>query len=146
MTTPGLNREVEKRLSDHDVRYTARRRQVVTTLAGTDGPKSAAELYAMIGAEVPLSSLYRSLAVLKEAGVLAPHFGAKGLTRYELAEWLQGHHHHLICVDCGAVEDIAIPYPYEAQVQDLVEGISSIVSFTPRSHALEIEGQCARCA
>ena len=146
MTTPSLNREVEKRLRDHDVRYTPGRRQVVTTLASSDGPKSAAELCAKIGPAVPLSSLYRSLAVLEEAGVVAPHFGAKGLTRYELAEWLQGHHHHLICVDCGAVEDIAIPQPYEAHVQDLVDDISSIVSFTPNSHALEIEGQCARCA
>lgn len=119
---------------------------MVAALAGSDGPRSAAELNTGLGAAVPLSSLYRSLAVLEEAGVVEPHFGAKGLTRYELAEWIAGHHHHLICVDCGSVDDIAIPPPYEARVQELVDAIGSIVTFTPMSHALEIEGRCARCA
>ena len=145
MTTPSMGREVEKRLSDHDARYTPGRRKVVANLASSEGPKSAAELYARIGPGVPLSSLYRSLAVLEEAGVVAPHFGSKGVTRYELAEWLQGHHHHLICVDCGTVEDIAIPHRFETQVQALVDDISSIAAFTASNHALEIEGQCARC-
>ncbi len=146
MASPSVDREVEKRLRDHDVRYTSGRRAVVAALAGSEGPKSAAELSAGMGSAVPLSSLYRSLAVLEGAGVVEPHFGVKGLTRYELAEWIAGHHHHLICVDCGAVDDIAIPPPYEAKVQELVDSIGSIVSFTPMSHALEIEGRCARCA
>ena len=142
----GLDRDVEARLRDHGVRYTRGRRTVVAALARADGPRSAAELHQDIGPTVPVSSLYRSLAVLEETGVVVPHFGAKALTRYELAEWLAGHHHHLICVDCGAVEDIAIPPPFETQVRGLVEEIGAIVSFTPLNHALEIEGRCARCA
>lgn len=146
MTTPSLDREVEKRLRGHDVRYTRGRRKVVSALVGADGPKSAAELHAEIGPGVPLSSIYRTLTVLEESGVVVPHLGARGLTRYELAEWITGHHHHLICVQCGAVEDIAIPQSREAQVRDLVADIGSLVSFTPMSHALEIEGRCSKCA
>jgi Fur family ferric uptake transcriptional regulator len=82
---------------------------------------------------------------LEEAGVVIPHFGAKGLTRYELAEWLTGHHHHLVCVVCGSVEDVEIPTAYESQVRGLVDTISAIASFTPLNHALEVEGRCARC-
>lgn len=145
MTTPSIEREVEKRLNDHEVRYTRGRRAVVSALAGTDGPKSASELHGVIGPGVPLSSLYRSLTTLEEAGVVIPHFGAKGLTRYELAEWLTGHHHHLVCVVCGSVEDVEIPTAYESQVRGLVDTISAIASFTPLNHALEVEGQCARC-
>jgi len=145
VTTPGLHRDVGTRLHEHDVRYTRGRRAVVATLAGSDGPRSAAELHGEIGGAVPLSSLYRSLTVLEEAGVVVPHFGAKGLTRYELAEWLTGHHHHLICVNCGSVEDIAIPPTYEEQVRELVDEIGSIASFSPLNHALEIEGRCASC-
>lgn len=146
VTTTSLDREVEKRLSDHDVRYTRGRRTVVAALAGSDGPLSAAELQGQIDESLPLSSIYRSLAVLEESGVLAPHHGARGLTRYELAEWLKGHHHHLVCIDCGAVEDVTVTDRHEDQVDSVVNEISSKASFTPFNHALEIEGRCSRCA
>lgn len=145
MATPSLERQVEVRLRDRDVRYTAGRRMVVTALSRADGPRSAAELHDQIGAEVPLSSLYRTLATLEEAGILAPHFGTRGITRYELAEWLRGHHHHLICVECGSVDDIDIAQPFEAQVRELVDQIARTAGFSPTDHALEIEGRCARC-
>lgn len=146
MTAPSVDREVEKRLTDHEVRYTRGRRSVVAALAGSDGPRSAAELHTDIGPAVPLSSLYRSLAILEEAGVVIPHHGTRGLTRYELAEWLSGHHHHLVCVVCGSVEDVEIPREREVQVLGLVEDLAAHAAFTPVNHALEIEGRCARCA
>ena len=145
MASLNLDREVEQRLGDHDVRYTRGRRVVVSALEASDGPRSAAELHREIGPNVPLSSLYRSLAVLEEAGVVIPHHGARTLTRYELAEWLAGHHHHLVCVECGSVEDIEIPKKHESRVRALVEELSDRASFTPLNHALEIEGRCARC-
>lgn len=142
----GVHRAVADRLREHDVRYTSGRRAVVDALAGVDGPRSAAELTTDLGDAVPLSSLYRTLAVLEEAGVAVPHFGTKGVTRYELAEWLLGHHHHLVCIACGAVEDVDVPEPVEAQVEDLVSAIGSSAGFRPTGHALEIEGRCERCA
>ena len=95
---------------------------------------------------MPLSSLYRSLTVLEEAGVLAPHHGAKGLTRYEMAEWLTGHHHHLVCVSCGVVEDIEIPETHERSLRSLIADVSGAAAFAPSDHSLEIEGRCARCS
>ena len=138
------HRQVEQRLSDHDVRYTRGRRAVVTALDAADGPRSAAELAPDLPS-VPLSSLYRSLAVLEEADVVVPHLSTKGVARYELAEWLAGHHHHLVCVECGRVEDVDVPERYEAQVHELVGVLSSQASFTATNHALEIEGTCSEC-
>ena len=146
MTPPSLDREVEMRLREREIRYTRGRRVVISALAASDGPRSAAELHAEIGPTVPLSSLYRSLAILEEAGVVMPHHGARTLTRYELAEWLAGHHHHLVCMECGSVEDVEIPRQREAEVRGLVDDISAAASFAPVNHALEIEGRCARCA
>ncbi|MGH8945691.1 MAG: Fur family transcriptional regulator [Acidimicrobiia bacterium] len=145
-TNSTLDREVEKRLGDHQVRYTKGRQAVVIALTGSDGPLSASELHERTGGALPLSSIYRSLSVLEETGILAPHHGTKGLTRYELAEWLKGHHHHLVCIDCGAVEDVAVADHHESQVDEVVTAISSKASFRPLNHALEIEGRCARCA
>jgi len=140
------DRDIELRLAACDARYTQGRRTVVAALRDSDGPKSAAELHDRLGADVPLSSLYRSLAVLEAAGVVIPHLGTKGLTRYELAEWLTGHHHHLVCVDCGSVDDISVPQSHERQVLALVDEIGALASFRATSHVLEIEGRCARCA
>ena len=145
MQPSGFHAAVESRLLDHDVRYTKGRRAVVESLAAAKGPRSAAELSAQIGPGIPLSSLYRSLTVLVDAGVVAPHFGSGGLTRYELAEWLLGHHHHLVCVACGSVQDVSLPPTYETQIRELIEHVSRTASFRPVSHVFEIEGRCLNC-
>jgi Fur family ferric uptake transcriptional regulator len=146
MPNTSLDREVERRLGEQTIRYTKGRQALVAALAVADGPLSAAELYDTTDGSLPLSSIYRSLTVLDEAGVLAQHNSAKGLTRFELAEWLKGHHHHLICVECGSVEDVSVAAEHESQVDRIVNEISSTASFTPTNHALEIEGRCARCS
>ncbi|MGH8870573.1 MAG: Fur family transcriptional regulator [Acidimicrobiia bacterium] len=140
------DRQVEERLTEAGVRYTGGRRRVVAALERADGPMSAAELHQGLAGKVPLSSVYRTLAVLDEAGVVEPHHGAKGVTRYEIAEWLAGHHHHLVCIDCGAVEDIALPRRYEVQLERLVGQVSGLSSFSASGHSLEVDGRCSRCA
>lgn len=137
---------VEERLRERGVRFTPSRRAVVGALLAADGPKSAAEVHDLLGAAIPLSSLYRSLAVLEDAGVLTPHHGARGVTRYEPAEWLSGHHHHLVCVICGAVEDVAVPAVEEQDLESMVVEIADRAGFSAANHVLEIEGRCARCA
>ena len=144
--TTALDREVEHRLAEHQLRYTTGRQTVIEILARAEGPLSAAEIHDAADAALPVSSIYRTLSVLEGAGVLAPHHGTRGLTRYELAEWLRGHHHHLVCIDCGAVEDVAVAEHHETQVGEVVSAISSKAAFTPINHALEIEGRCIRCA
>jgi Fur family ferric uptake transcriptional regulator len=146
MPNTSLDREVERRLSERAIRYTRGRHAVVAALAAADGPLSAAELHETVEGSLPLSSIYRSLTVLEEVGVLAQHNSAKGLTRFELAEWLKGHHHHLICVECGSVEDVLVAAQHESQVDRIVDEISRAASFTPANHALEIEGRCSRCS
>jgi Fur family transcriptional regulator, ferric uptake regulator len=146
MASSALHRQVDQRLRESETRYTKGRRAVVNALADSDGPRSAAELSSQLGESVPVSSLYRTLSILEEAGVVVPHLATKGLARYELSEWLTGHHHHLVCTECGRVEDIDVPPKYEAQVHKLVDAIASGVAFTATNHALEIEGRCARCA
>lgn len=146
MAKSTLDRQVEIHLLDHEVRYTRGRRAVVNALARAQGPMSAAELGKHVGDVVPLSSLYRTLSVLEEAGVVKHHLGAKGLTRYELDEWLTGHHHHLVCLQCGRVTDIEIPPAKEENVRELVTAISDLASFSPSDHDLEIEGICAECS
>ncbi len=138
-------RQVEERLASRGIRFTGGRRTVVAGLVQADGPRSAAELNADLEGAVPVSSVYRSLAVLEEAGVVEPHHSVKGITRYEIAEWLAGHHHHLVCVECGAVEDIELPSELEAQLEIVVRRLSDLSSFSASGHSLEVDGRCTRC-
>ncbi|HEX6286992.1 MAG TPA: Fur family transcriptional regulator [Acidimicrobiia bacterium] len=146
MTKSTVDRQVELRLLEHGVRYTKGRNAVVESLARASGPLSASELSDELSPDVPLSSIYRTLSVLEDAGVVAHHLGAKGLTRFELAEWLTGHHHHLVCVQCGSVSDVDIPPSQEESVRSLVSQIAALAEFEATDHALEIEGRCSKCA
>jgi Fur family ferric uptake transcriptional regulator len=140
-----LESDVRARLSNHDVRLTPGRLTVVRELDRAHGPRSAADLHDEIGSDVPLSSIYRTLAVLEDAGIVRPHHSSKSVTRYELSEWLTGHHHHLVCQECGTVEDVEMDQETERQLEEIVTRIGSVVAFEPTDHALEIDGVCARC-
>jgi len=137
-------RDIAQRLADYGVRFTTGRRSVLDAVAGADGPRTASEIHDNLDA-VPLSSLYRSLAVLVDAGVLAQHHGADETTRYELAEWLTEHHHHMVCVSCGSISDVATSDDDEAVVDGLVDALAQSADFSVSGHRLEIEGKCATC-
>ncbi len=145
MSTSHLEQQVRGRLAAHEVRYTAGRRRVIGALAAADGPRSAAELHDDLDRSVPLSSLYRSLSVMADAGVLDEHHGAKSITRYELAEWLVGHHHHLVCVSCGSVDDIELPAELERTLESVISRAAGLGDFSVSGHALEIDGRCSAC-
>lgn len=137
---------VQGRLKTVGVRLTSGRRDVVTALSGTRGPISAAEIHAHLDGSVPLSSIYRTLAVLAEAGVASPHHARDGVTRYELAEPLQDHHHHLVCVECGRIDDVEFDPSAEHAVRGAIASVAASRGFEVTDHSLEIEGRCERCA
>lgn len=138
-----LHEAVSRRLAEHDIRYTRGRQSVVTALVPLEGPESAADLHRRLN--VPMSSLYRSLTVLDEAGVLEKHHDADGLARFELAEWLTGHHHHLVCVDCGTVEDVQLDPRSEELLEGLARRVAEKAGYRQTGHNLEVEGLCRGC-
>ena len=141
-----LDDRVAGRLSDTGVRYTGGRRRVVRSLASVQGPLSAAELAERLDASVPLSSLYRSLTVLADAGVLDRTHDAGGVGRFELSEWLGGHHHHLVCLECGAVEDVDVQDADEEVLSTIANRVAASRRFTEVGHRIDIEGICAKCS
>lgn len=141
--TTELHESIRRRLAEREIRYTSGRKAVVTAMVRLAGPESAAELHGRM--DLPLSSLYRSLTVLDEAGVLEKHHDADGLARFELAEWLSGHHHHLVCIDCGAVEDVELSVRNERELQRLASTVATEAGYELTGHNLEVEGLCRRC-
>ena len=102
-----LHRTVRDRLDGTEQRYTTGRRAVVDVLAESGGPLTLPELIER-SPELAQSSAYRNLAVLEEVGVVRRLVHGSDHARYELAEDLTEHHHHLICEDCGLVRDVTL--------------------------------------
>lgn len=146
MATSQIEQQVMLRLSSAEVRYTKGRRLVIQAVQQSDGPRSARDLHKDLEEEVPMSSLYRTLTTMSDLGILVRHHGGGGNIRYELAEWLMGHHHHLICRSCGTIDDIELNEGTESIIDALVSAATEEQGFTSASHSLEIDGVCASCA
>ncbi|GMR03037.1 MAG: ferric iron uptake transcriptional regulator [Acidimicrobiia bacterium] len=136
---------VRRHLSDRDIRYTPGRKAVVTAIQLASGPRSAAELVEMDGIRVPVSSLYRTLVVLEESGILRKDHDTSGIARYELSQWLSGHHHHVVCVVCGAIQDIEIPQDAERELLLMASKLGERAGYRVVDHVLEVEGVCPAC-
>jgi Fe2+ or Zn2+ uptake regulation protein len=140
-----LDATAAARLAAVDQRYTDARRRVVAVLARHPGPLAIAEILDR-DRSLAQSSLYRNLAVLEHAGIVHRVVGGDGLARYELAEDLTGHHHHLVCSSCGSVEDVTVPSRIERTVVRGITELAERAGFEVHHHRLDLIGRCARCA
>jgi Fur family transcriptional regulator, ferric uptake regulator len=142
---PNLLTTVGERLARHQQRMTPAREQLVEVLAGSDRPLTIPEILdARRG--LAQSSVYRNLVVLEDAGVVHRMMTRDEFARYELAEDLTGHHHHLVCSSCGRVEDLPATPGVERSVAAAVDDAARRAGFRTQHHRLDLVGLCARCA
>lgn len=145
MAEVDLHRVVAGRLRAVDQRYTASRRTLVELLAKATKPLMISEILRQ-GSGLPQSSAYRNLQVLEQAGAVRRVAGDDGYSRYELAEDLIGHHHHLVCSNCGGVEDFEAPPQFERAVARAMDQVATASGFALDSHHLQLRGLCRSCA
>lgn len=140
-----LHETVAKMLAVDEQRYTSGRRMLVESLALAGRPLTIADVLAS-APSLPQSSAYRNLAVLEGAGVVHKVVTNEEFARYELAEDLTEHHHHLVCTSCGAIEDIDIPVALERGIERAVGQLAEDSDFTHVSHRLDLMGLCPKCS
>ena len=140
---PDLREEVGVRLRRVQQRLTPKRATIVDVLAGAERPLSLAEILDA-GDGLAQSSVYRNLVVLEQAGVVHRIVTTES-ARYELAEELTGHHHHLICTNCGTVEDVPASSGLEASLADAVSQVEDATGFRTKTHRIDLVGLCRRC-
>lgn len=139
-----LHDVVAGRLAAVDQRYTEGRRQLVELLAAAARPVSIPDILAAHRA-LPKSTVYRNLTVLEAAGAVRRVTGGDDHGRYELAEDLTEHHHHLVCTACGSVADFTAPERLERTVARVIAEVTAGTGFRPDSHRLDLVGRCADC-
>lgn len=139
-----LHELVEARLRRADLRYTSGRRAIVELLASAGHPVSISDIAAELP-DVPRSSAYRHLVDLQGARVVRRIAAEDEFARFELAEDLTEHHHHLLCVTCGGVIDVTPTPAFERVVAKMVQELAAQRGFRPIAHALDVIGHCASC-
>lgn len=142
--TPSLHDTVADRLRAAGQRYTGGRRDLVERLLAAAQPVTIPELLDR-PPRLAQSSAYRNLAVLEQTGVVHRITTSGDFARFELAEDLTEHHHHLICSRCGAVEDFTAPAGLERTLGRAVAAIEAAHRFTAERHRLDLIGLCADC-
>ena len=125
-------------------RYTPGRQVLIDVLAGAGRPLSIPEILAT-DPSIPQSSVYRNLTVLEQAGVVRKVQGGDEFSRFELAEDLTSHHHHLVCVSCGSVDDYTVPLRFERTMARAIDEVAAETGFRADFHRLDLVGVCARC-
>ncbi|CAN5344171.1 ferric iron uptake transcriptional regulator [soil metagenome] len=101
---------------------------------------SADEVYRMLIAEdmdIGLATVYRVLTQFEQAGVLARNHFEQGKAVFELNEGT--HHDHLVCLNCGRVEEF-----YDAEIEKRQQRIAKDHGFSLQEHALALYGNCTK--
>ncbi|MGO9909919.1 MAG: Fur family transcriptional regulator, partial [Acidimicrobiales bacterium] len=127
-TADGLHDLAEARLRRVDQRYTPGRRAVVELLADAGHPVSIGDIAGRLP-DLPRSSAYRHLVDLQSAGLVRRVAANDEFARFELAEDLTEHHHHLVCVSCGKVTDITLSPGVEDDVTRAIGQLASAEGF-----------------
>ena len=126
------------------LRSTRQRTAVADVLDRVDGFRSAQELHDLLrrdGASVGLTTVYRHLQALAEAGHVDVLRTDGGEAVYRRCPTAEHHHHHLVCRSCGRSVEIEGP-----EVEAWATRVSAAHGFTDVSHTVEVFGTCASCA
>ena len=140
-----LRETVESRLRRVHQRLTPNREAVLDVL-GVGAPPFDDPRGARRPRRLAQSSVYRNLVVLEQAGVVHRIVTTDEFTRFELAEDLVGHHHHLICSSCGTVEDVPPNAHLEQSLRQAIDQVTRSTGFRTQAHRVDLVGLCRRCA
>ena len=87
--------------------------------------------------DVGLATVYRVLAQFEQAGILSRSHFESGKAVYELNEGQ--HHDHLVCLDCGKVEEF-----YDAEIERRQHAVAKTKGFAIADHALSLYANCTK--
>lgn len=136
---------IKKRLHEASYKLTPQRETTVLVLLENEKDHlSAEEIYMLAKLKAPdigLATVYRTLEMLTELKILDKISFTDGLARYDMRkEGAKHFHHHLLCLECGDIEEIE---------DDLLGEVEQVVEqrfqFKVTDHRLTFHGICSKC-
>ncbi|HSR35211.1 MAG TPA: transcriptional repressor [Anaerolineae bacterium] len=131
----------ERRLRTAGKRITAQRRLVLGILAQSDGHLDAHDIYERghrQDARLSMSTVYRTLSVLKEIGLVRELHLDDEHHHYELDG--KDEHSHLVCLDCGRVIEVD-----SSAFAEVAKATGQLHGFEITTAQVELTGYCAEC-
>ncbi len=131
-----MHKPIIKRCEAKGLRMTGQRRTIATVLQDSEDHPDVEELYARasaIDAGISIATVYRTVKLFEEAGILDKLEFGDGRARYEDAE--RDHHDHLIDMNSGEVIEFV-----DAEIEALQERIAEKLGYELRGHRLELYG------
>ncbi len=133
--------DIISKLSRRGYRLTPQRMMILEAVEAADDHISADEIYTRVCDRYPhlnISTVYRTLELLKELDLVTETDMGDGRVRYHSIR--KGHHHHLVCQNCGCIIDLA-----ETVLLPLKDALSREYGFNADLTHLAIFGQCGKC-
>lgn len=123
------------------LKSTAQRDDIAKVFFAANRHISVEELYnevKRINPRIGYATVYRTMKLLTECGLVLERHFRDGEARYESAE---GHHHdHLICESCGKIVEFE-----EVRIETLQAEVAQRLGFEFTGHKMELYGRCADC-
>jgi Fur family ferric uptake transcriptional regulator len=132
-------------------RITAGREAILDVLMVADKHLSAEDIYKKVVSFCPavgLTTIYRTLEILVNMGLVFKFDFGDGRSRYELIEGSKKshHHHHLVCTKCNRIIDYTDFINDEIELLKKTEkGLSQKYNFDITSHIIQFYGVCGEC-
>lgn len=136
---------IKKQLHTQGYKLTPQREATLLVLLEREEDHlSAEEVFLLVKEKAPeigLATVYRTLELLSELKIVDKINFGDGVSRYDLRkEGVEHFHHHLVCMECGSVEEI---------IEDLLSDVEKIVEedwqFQVKDHRLTFHGICKQC-
>ena len=125
-----------ERCETKGLRMTEQRRTVAAVLEDSEDHPDVEELYARASAldsNISIATVYRTVKLFEEAGILEKHEFGDGRARYEPAD--RDHHDHLIDLNSGEVIEFV-----DSEIEALQEKIAKRLGYRLKGHRLELYG------
>ena len=129
-------------LAKNQLKQTRQRRLIVRQFLEMKSHVDAEDLYASVrkdGHSIGLATIYRTLNLLKDAGLAEQNSFADGRAVFEILK-PGDHHDHLVCLGCGQVIEFE-----NQQIESIQKQIAKDNNFTLTSHRLDLFGYCETC-
>lgn len=129
-----MTKTILERCEANGLRMTDQRRTIAGVLQAADDHPDVEELYnraAAVDPKISLATVYRTVKLFEETGILEKHEFGDGRARYEAAD--REHHDHLIDVNSGEVIEFVDP-----EIEALQERIAAKLGYRLMGHRLEL--------
>ena len=130
-------------LREQGLPVTQQREAVAEVVFESEGHLSVEDIEARLrerGEKTGKATVYRTMEMLVKSGLVAERDFGEGFKRYEHLFGQTPAHGHMVCEECGAVNEI-----HEAELKRLQDRIAADSGFTPSRYRLEIFGLCSSC-